>query len=65
MSTDGFADQFGTNGRRFGSRQLGNLLKENSIKPFDEQKEIIISAFNEHKGESERIDDVTVAGFGF
>ncbi|MDM8522600.1 PAS domain S-box protein [Desulfococcaceae bacterium HSG8] len=66
MITDGFTDQLGEkNDRRFGSRRFRELLGENSSKPFEEQREILLRAFNEHKGEGERQDDVTMVGFGF
>ena len=64
MYTDGFVDQLG--GQRempFGTRRLRNTLKENVHLPFDKQKEILLKAFEEHKGEHERQDDVTVIGF--
>ncbi len=66
LFTDGFADQLGgKRGRRFGSRRFWDLLKENSDKPFDEQREILIQASEAYRGEDERQDDITVVGFGF
>ncbi|WP_207682064.1 SpoIIE family protein phosphatase [Desulfonema magnum] len=66
MFTDGFTDQLGENEeRRFGSRRFRELLNENSRKPFDEQRNALLRAFNVYKGENERQDDVTVVGFGF
>jgi len=66
MASDGFPDQLGEKtDRRFGSRRFKNLLKENCNNPFEEQRDIILSAFDEYKGKSERQDDVTVVGFGF
>jgi len=32
--------------------------------PFYDQKEILIREFNKHMGEHEKLDDVTVFGFG-
>ncbi|MDM8523040.1 SpoIIE family protein phosphatase, partial [Desulfococcaceae bacterium HSG8] len=64
MSTDGFADQMGgQRNRRLGTRKFHALLKANSGKPFNEQREALIRAFEAHKGENERQDDVTVMGF--
>jgi serine phosphatase RsbU (regulator of sigma subunit) len=66
MATDGFADQIGEKeGRRFGTRALKNLLKDIGGKPFEKQKDLLVQAFEEHRGKNERQDDVTVAGFGF
>ena len=66
LFTDGFADQFcGKRRHRFGSGRFRDLLKENSEKPFDEQREILIQASEAYRGEDERQDDITVVGFGF
>ncbi len=64
MLTDGFEDQFGGNPiRRFGSRRFISLLKEADGRPFEEQKDIFLNAFENYKGDHERLDDVTVVGF--
>ncbi len=64
MFSDGFIDQLGEkNDRRFSTRRFKNLLKENAHEPFEEQREKLLQAFNEYKGENERQDDVTVLGF--
>ncbi len=66
MFSDGFIDQLGgEKGTRFGSRRFKELLTENSRKPFDEQRNLLLKSFDGHKGEQERQDDVTVVGFGF
>ncbi len=66
MFTDGFADQLDAkNERRLGTRQFVELIRENAHLPFEEQRNKLIQAFNEHKGENEKQDDVTVVGFGF
>jgi PAS domain S-box-containing protein len=65
MATDGFADQMGINRRRFGSGQFRELLKVISSLPFEKQREMMIEAYEAHKGSRPRQDDVTVAGFGF
>jgi|GEM_PF-3052701 len=66
MASDGFADQLGgKENRRMGTRHFKNLLVKNSHLPFEKQQELLIQAFNEYKGDNERQDDVTVAGFGF
>jgi len=66
MASDGFADQLGgKENRRMGTRHFKNLLGKNSHLPFEKQQELLLQAFNEYKGDNERQDDVTVAGFGF
>jgi PAS domain S-box-containing protein len=65
MASDGFVDQLDGSDRRFGSRRLRNLLKEIAHLPFEKQREILLKAFETHKGSRQRQDDVTVAGFGF
>ncbi|MDM8548668.1 SpoIIE family protein phosphatase [Desulfobacterales bacterium HSG2] len=66
MYSDGFVDQLGgEKNRRLGCRRFRNLLKENAHLPFEEQREILVHAFHEYKGENEVRDDVTVVGFGF
>jgi len=71
LSTDGFWDQmrkdershFGF--RTFGRKRFADLLAEISGLPFEAQQERLVEAFHAYKGEMQRQDDVTVAGFGF
>jgi len=69
MATDGFEDQLGNDTKsrfavtRFGSKHFRELLRDNSVKPFKEQKEILFKTFHDYKGNEERQDDVTVVGF--
>lgn len=66
IATDGFLDQLGGEKRLpFGKRRFKNLLVENAGLPFEEQREILLSSFKSHMGEIERMDDMTVVGFGF
>ncbi len=70
MTTDGFEDQFGKDGhsekiRCFGKRRLKKLLMENNDLPVDEQKKILLNAFDTYRGEGDRQDDVTMVGFAF
>ncbi len=66
MYSDGFADQMGGHAdRRFGSTQFKELLKGVAVKPFDEQRNMLVEAFEAYRGENEIQDDVTVVGFGF
>ncbi len=65
MATDGFTDELDTDNRRFGTVRFKYLLKEIASMPFEKQGEILLKAFEVHKGNKQRQDDVTVAGFGF
>jgi len=63
LFTDGFADQFGgPRNRKFMYKQFKDILLQNCHKPMTEQKEVIESAFDNWRGDSEQIDDVTVVG---
>lgn len=64
LATDGIDDQFGgAKGLPFGGRRLRKVFLEGVEQPFAIQKERIVSAFLEYKGENEQVDDVTVVGF--
>ncbi|MBF0457322.1 MAG: cache domain-containing protein [Nitrospirae bacterium] len=64
LSTDGYIDQTGgDNGFSFGKRRFRLLLHEICGSPFSAQQEMLLKAFNEHIGDNERLDDVTVIGF--
>lgn len=64
--TDGIVDQFGHEIRRgFGNKRFHGLLKQNANLPFEEQRERLLSAFNEFRGDAAKLDDITVIGFGF
>ncbi len=65
LSTDGFWSQLGgERRRRFNIERYENLLKKNSKESFDRQKDVLLQAFHEYKGEHVQTDDVAVAGFG-
>lgn len=65
MVTDGFTDLLNEENRRFGTRRFKELLRENSLLPFENQKEILIQSMNSFRGNKERPDDLTVVGFRF
>jgi serine phosphatase RsbU (regulator of sigma subunit) len=66
MFSDGYVDQLGEKKkRRFGTKQLKELLLKNVNTSFEYQREILVQAFNEYRGRKEIQDDVTVLGFGF
>jgi serine phosphatase RsbU (regulator of sigma subunit) len=63
LYTDGYADQFGgPKGKKFKYKPLNELLLANQYKPCQEQKEVLVSAFVDWKGELQQVDDVTVIG---
>lgn len=68
MASDGFEDQLGQSPevlKRLGSRRFKALLNEIGGLPFEVQRDRLIEAFDLHKGDSQRQDDVTVIGIGF
>jgi serine phosphatase RsbU (regulator of sigma subunit) len=64
--SDGFADQFGgPAGRKFMTGQLKRLLTEISGMPMLAQGERLSQVFEEWKGDSPQIDDVTLIGIRY
>ena len=64
LYTDGIVDQLGGEKQfSFGKRRFGNVLKEMDGKPCENKKKRIIQAFEEYRGKSETLDDITVVGF--
>jgi hypothetical protein len=56
-------DQFGgPKGKKFMYKKLKELLVASAMLPMSEQKEALMSAFNDWKGELEQVDDVCVIG---
>jgi serine phosphatase RsbU (regulator of sigma subunit) len=62
LATDGFGDQIGTNGKKFGSKKLKRTLEKLDL-PLNEQKHNLNKIINEHKGYQEQRDDITILGF--
>lgn len=61
LFTDGYADQFGgPNGKKFKSRQLGDLLCHNTQLSLDQQKQLLDATFETWRGDLEQVDDVTL-----
>ena len=61
--TDGYPDQFGgEKGKKFMSKNLRELLAENSHLPMFQQQQILDQTFKNWVGSLEQIDDVTVLG---
>ena len=65
ISTDGLIDQELDDGTRYGKTKFEELLKSNSEKPFDKQKEIIEKLVEDQKKSKPQSDDITVVGFKF
>lgn len=63
IHSDGLVDQFGgSKGKKFMGKQLQSLIIGNHDLPMQQMKEIIISHFNEWKGDLEQVDDVLIIG---
>ncbi len=61
--TDGMADQFGgPKGKKFMYKQLKQLLINVARLPMQEQKEAIMTAFLDWKGDVDQVDDITLMG---
>ncbi len=61
--TDGYKDQFGgPKEEKYKIFRFKNLIESNSMLPFDNQKELFKSTFNQWKGNHFQIDDVLVLG---
>ncbi|MFT4602480.1 MAG: serine phosphatase RsbU (regulator of sigma subunit)/tetratricopeptide (TPR) repeat protein [Arenicella sp.] len=64
MFSDGFADQFGgEKGKKLKSKNLKNMVVQNSSESIKKQEEILTESFNEWMGEFEQLDDVCMIGF--
>ena len=61
-STDGFADQFGTNGKKLMKKKFKEELLKIHQQPMAEQKIHLNQFFESWKGSTEQVDDVTVIG---
>lgn len=63
LFTDGYRDQFGGEQRkRFGSVRLKALLTELQSNIMLDQREALIKAYDDWKGDEEQIDDVLMIG---
>jgi len=63
MMSDGYEDQFGgENNKKFKSKQLKQLIVDNCQLSMEQQHEILNITFENWRGESEQVDDVTILG---
>ena len=66
LATDGYADQLGGEDHsRFSNKCLKDILIRNHRLPFNQQNLALTEALEKHRGNNDRTDDVTVAGFRF
>ena len=61
-STDGFADQFGSNGKKLMKKKFKEELLKIHQQPMAEQKEYLNQFFENWKENAEQVDDVCVIG---
>lgn len=61
-STDGFADQFGSNGKKLMKKKFKEELLKIHHQPMAEQKHHLDQFFETWKGNTEQVDDVCVIG---
>lgn len=63
LCSDGFQDQFGgSEGKKFKTSALKELLQKICTLPQTEQKQQLVEAFNQWKGSFEQTDDVLIFG---
>jgi serine phosphatase RsbU (regulator of sigma subunit) len=65
FTSDGYADQFNPNDKKFSTGRLKKLILEIYPMPMKEQGKILTQTFLEWKGDAEQIDDVLVFGVKF
>lgn len=66
MFTDGIADQYGgKNRKKFKSRRLKKLLLSIQAESMEDQKKLIVAAFDSWRGNNEQIDDVCMMGLKY
>lgn len=62
LTSDGFADQNNSEGKKYGSKRLKEFLQSNANLTLAKQKEILLSELHYHQGSEEQRDDITVIG---
>ena len=61
--SDGYIDQFGgPRNKKFGTKQFKDFILEYSDHSLKEQRQLLLSKFNEWKGDLDALDDVIVMG---
>jgi len=62
LTSDGFADQMNEQSKKYSTKRFVSLFENLADKPITEQKNILENEFNNHRGNREQIDDVTILG---
>ncbi len=62
LTTDGYSDQNGKSGKRFGAEPLKSLLRKVAPEGTAGQRHILESELDAHQGEEKQRDDITVVG---
>ncbi|AFM05902.1 putative periplasmic ligand-binding sensor domain protein [Bernardetia litoralis DSM 6794] len=62
LTSDGYADQPNQIGKKIGSLQLQDLLKNIGSLPAQKQKQEITDMLNVHKGDTKQRDDIAIMG---
>lgn len=65
ISTDGVFDQESPDNKRFGKNNFQTIIQGNSLKSFQQQRDVIISELEQYQGNCEQSDDITVIGINF
>ncbi len=63
LTSDGFVDQKGAEGVKYGSLRFKKLLRQIAKVSFDNHQQVLEDEFRKHKSHQNQIDDVTVLGF--
>ncbi|MCG3192778.1 MAG: SpoIIE family protein phosphatase [Thermoanaerobaculia bacterium] len=62
LTTDGYSDQNGTTGKRFGAEPFKTLLRSIAKGPAADQRQRLELALDTHQGTEKQRDDITVVG---
>lgn len=62
LTSDGYADQPNSQGKKIGSLQLQHLLKNIASLPAQKQKQELTDMLNVHQGDTKQRDDIAIMG---
>ncbi len=62
LTSDGYVDQNGMDRRKIGTPKFLELLEEIKSEPLDKQLSVLEETLDQHQGEQEQRDDITVLG---